>query len=155
VTSSAKARANRRNARKSTGPKTLAGKAIAARNALRHGLTLPVVHDRALAPEVEALARQIEESLGGRAAGVRRHEFAHRIAEAQIDIIRVRHAKLGPVAVLVEDPQASVELLRLDRYERYARRRRALAIRALGGAGKAAAVARRRFDKTKPNGKSQ
>src|SRR5258707_6901139 len=30
---------NRRNAKKSTGPKTAAGLAVASRNALRHGLT--------------------------------------------------------------------------------------------------------------------
>jgi hypothetical protein len=35
VTSPAKIRANRRNAAKSTGPRTRAGKAIVARNALR------------------------------------------------------------------------------------------------------------------------
>ncbi len=39
MTSPARTAANRRNAAKSTGPRTAAGKAIAARNALRHGLT--------------------------------------------------------------------------------------------------------------------
>jgi hypothetical protein len=34
--------ANRRNARKSTGPKTAAGKAASSRNALTHGLTASI-----------------------------------------------------------------------------------------------------------------
>ncbi len=39
MTSEARIRANRRNAKHSTGPATEAGKAVASRNALRHGLT--------------------------------------------------------------------------------------------------------------------
>lgn len=39
MTTPARLAANRRNARKSTGPRTADGKAAAARNALRHGLT--------------------------------------------------------------------------------------------------------------------
>ena len=38
--------ANRRNALKSTGPKSLEGKRISRRNALRHGLTAETVIDR-------------------------------------------------------------------------------------------------------------
>jgi hypothetical protein len=51
--------ANRLNARRSTGPKTAAGKRRASQNALRHGLTLPPP------PEVlrcaDELARPIRE----------------------------------------------------------------------------------------------
>ncbi len=39
MASEAQMAANRRNARKSTGPRTEAGRAVASRNALRHGLT--------------------------------------------------------------------------------------------------------------------
>jgi hypothetical protein len=39
MASKAQIAANRRNAAKGTGPKTAAGKAVASRNALRHGLT--------------------------------------------------------------------------------------------------------------------
>ena len=60
MTSPAKIRANRRNARRSTGPRSRAGKAIAARNSRRHGLTLPVLDEPSLAREVVELARRIE-----------------------------------------------------------------------------------------------
>ena len=39
MTTPAKAKANRRNARRSTGPRTARGKARSSRNALSHGLT--------------------------------------------------------------------------------------------------------------------
>ncbi len=52
-TSEARSEANRRNARKSTGPKTEAGKANSRRNSLKHGLTATVVDlDRGLDLEV-------------------------------------------------------------------------------------------------------
>jgi hypothetical protein len=57
--SARKVSANRANARASTGPKTASGRARAARNALCHGLSLPVYSDPALSEELEALAREI------------------------------------------------------------------------------------------------
>jgi len=89
VTSAAVRAANRANAARSTGPRTRAGKAAVARNALRHGLSLPVLADPALAPEVAALARRI----AGEGASAARHAAAVRIAEAQVDIERVRRVR--------------------------------------------------------------
>ena len=43
MTSYRKIEANRRNALKSTGPKTEAGKQVSRRNAVRHGLTAETV----------------------------------------------------------------------------------------------------------------
>jgi hypothetical protein len=51
--------ANRRNARKSTGPSSGAGKKRASRNAYRHGLTLSITSAAAYAKQLDKLARQI------------------------------------------------------------------------------------------------
>jgi hypothetical protein len=133
MASLAKIRANQRNARKSTGPRTRAGKAIVARNARTHGLNLPAWHDQSLAREVVDLARAIETSVIGAAADATGHALACRIAEAMIDWRRVRLAKLALVATLAADPgdrRALRQLWRLDRYEARAFVRRTRAIRA-------------------------
>ena len=59
MTSERKIRANRANARASTGPKTAQGRAHSARNALRHALSLSVYSDPLVSEEVETLAREI------------------------------------------------------------------------------------------------
>jgi hypothetical protein len=89
LTSERKINANRANARSSTGPQTAQGRARAARNALRHALSLPISSNPALSEEVEALASQI----AGSGADAKTQELARRIAEAQIDLRRVRHAR--------------------------------------------------------------
>ena len=129
MTGARRAFASRANARASTGPKTPDGKARAARNARRHGLSLPVLHDPTLTPEVEDLARKIVTSVAGADADPRRFALACRIAEAQIDLKRVRQAKLPLVADLQADTKAAAGLVRLDRYERRALSRRKFAIR--------------------------
>ena len=59
VTSELKVKANRANSRASTGRRTQSGRVRAARNALRHGLSLPVCSDPVLSEQVDALAREI------------------------------------------------------------------------------------------------
>src|SRR5438034_4280264 len=51
--------ANRRNARKSTGPRSGAGRKRASRNAYRHGLTLSVASSAAVAKQLDKLVRKI------------------------------------------------------------------------------------------------
>jgi len=51
--------ANRRNAMRSTGPRTRSGKARSRANSLRHGLLSKVLVDPALANETDQLARRI------------------------------------------------------------------------------------------------
>src|SRR5947209_1770886 len=82
--------ANRANAARSTGPRTRAGKAVVARNALRRGLSVPVMADPALAGEVAELARRI----AGEDASEPRRAAALRIAETQVDVLRIRRVRL-------------------------------------------------------------
>jgi hypothetical protein len=81
-------KANRANARASTGPKTARGRARSARNAFRHGLSLPVESDQVLGEQVQALTRQI----AGSDTSVHTQILAHKTAEAQVDLLRVRTA---------------------------------------------------------------
>ena len=89
MTSTRKLKTNRANAQASTGPKTVKGKARAAQNACRHGLSLSVFADPALSAEAENLAREI----AGEGTSPDVVGCARRIAEAQIDIVRVRQAR--------------------------------------------------------------
>jgi hypothetical protein len=135
VTSARRRDANRRNARLSTGPRTTAGKARAAQNARRHGLSLPARYDPSRGDEIEVLARAIAGADAD--ADAECLELARRIAEAQIDIIRARSARrdlfpTSPAALLA--PAAIARLAAIDRYERSAWSRRKRAIRAFDDA---------------------
>ena len=100
MTSGRQQRANRANAKSSTGPKTAAGKARAAQNAFRHGLNVPVRSDPLLAPEIEAMARRIS----SRYADDETMEGARRIAEAQFDLNRVRNRRRLLITQFLVDP---------------------------------------------------
>ena len=59
MTSNRKIEANRRNGRKSCGPRTAAGKSIASRNALRHGLAAHTHRQTVPSAEIEQFARAL------------------------------------------------------------------------------------------------
>lgn len=86
--------ANRRNARFSTGPKTPAGKARVAKNGFRHGLATPISSDIALSES----ARRLTIAIAGKEKNEIHLEHAQRIAEAKIDLQRIRRARRGVLA---------------------------------------------------------
>ena len=90
MTSPAKIAANRRNARRSTGPRSAAGKARARRNAFRHGLATPASLDHVAMDRIDdlvvALTRDFPDQL--------EFELATVAAEAQAEIERVRQTKV-------------------------------------------------------------
>jgi hypothetical protein len=81
--------ANKRNARRSTGPRSPAGKKRAGQNAYRHGLTLR--SNATFATQIEKLARKI----AGKAKDAIVLEHARDIAQATIDIARVRRVRVA------------------------------------------------------------
>jgi len=126
MTTSRQQTANLKNARASTGPRTTAGKARAKRNARRHGLAARNRFAGALATHTHALADQI----AGRNASSAVLSAAHRIAEAQIDVVQVRAARQQLIAPSLSDEETFVwsdvakQLRALDRYEQLALSRR-------------------------------
>jgi hypothetical protein len=83
--------ANRRNARKSTGPRSNAAKKRASRNAYRHGLTLSLTSSAVLAKRLDALARKI----AGNSKDEIILEHARAVAQATLDLARVRQVKIA------------------------------------------------------------
>ena len=82
---------NRANAGRSTGPRSAAGKARSAQNALRHGLAVPVMADPDLSREVRDLAQRLGSHHDD-------GELALAIAEAQVDVGRVRMLRHALIA---------------------------------------------------------
>ena len=88
--SPAQIRANRRNAKKSSGPKSVSGKAKSAKNSVTHGLSGTLHNDEIAVAEVEQLASLI---CGGDTSEARL-AAARRIAEEEVKIQRARRMRL-------------------------------------------------------------
>jgi hypothetical protein len=142
--------ANRRNARRSTGPRSRAAKKRSSRNSFRHGLAAGGAANAEQIKQIERLACKI----AGASADFVTLECARTIAQAQFDLAQVGRVKLALMARAKEfsgfemrqdgaaaapptaaDSNADAiqrvlsELIRLDRYERRAAVRRARAQR--------------------------
>lgn len=85
--------ANRANAKKSTGPRTVRGKSRVSRNALRHGLRAMLSPDPAVSAEVTRMAKAI----CGKSTNAALYEAALRVAEYDLLIRRIRAARLAAI----------------------------------------------------------
>jgi hypothetical protein len=118
--------ANRANAKRSTGPKTVAGKRASSRNSFRHGLSAPLQLDPVMSAKVEAIAH----ALAGEQADQDLLTSAADFARAQLELLRIRAARtelaenIGPNCISMQE---LCRIAALDRYERYyfTKRRRA------------------------------
>jgi hypothetical protein len=128
MTSDRKIASNSSNAKKSTGPKSEAGRVRSRLNALRHGLAVSIGSQPSFSDDIEILAMVL---VGEGGLPI---EFARQAAEAQIDLLRVRKIRASRFNAIVGDADAqayaklSENLAKLERYERraFSRRKRAL-----------------------------
>jgi hypothetical protein len=120
--------ANRANAKRSTGPKTSAGKSKASRNAFRHGLSCPLPEDSS--EQLGALSR----ILGSEEADEAQLRYLTEVAHAQLELLRIRKIRSELMAVIdlgSGDRRPLWRLMALDRYERSASTKRRRAARKL------------------------
>ncbi|QDM28145.1 hypothetical protein FNL55_19430 [Tardiphaga sp. vice352] len=112
--------ANRANAKKSTGPRTQAGRARSGQNARVHGLAANSVDLRSN-PEHQ----QVVNVLVGDVANKGRVDAAWNFVDAQVKLRRIAEQRSKAFAEF-ESPTTSINYLQvrraaaLDRYERYA-----------------------------------
>ncbi len=109
----AQIRANRNNAKKSTGPRTEEGKARAAKNSLKHGLlardaVLPGEDPADFDRQLSALEADIQP------ANSLEFELVRQIADAQWRMRRLTRLETGFLAAAVDDQRRHLEKRRPD-----------------------------------------
>ena len=123
--------ANLKNAKKSTGPRSEAGRKASRRNARRHGLAIDIDADPAFHEDIEKLAKALSLSCGMENVD----ECAREAAGAEIDLVRIRKIRASLFETLIENyatsgslAELNDKLAKLDRYESraFSRRKRAL-----------------------------
>jgi hypothetical protein len=127
--------ANRRNAKRSTGPVTAEGKSRSSQNALRHGLS----RRGTVSPDDAADIREFALQMVGEEASPLETTLARAAAEAQLDLLRVGSERQRLFESLMSSQAKRVLKIdkslraigRLARYERAARGRRKKALDAL------------------------
>ena len=115
--------ANLRNAQRSTGPRTAAGKSTSSRNALRHGLSRPQEMNAATEADIHQLTNEIV----GHCDNNYQLRYANEAATALLDLIRIRKVRTEMLAAMnlaKATPDELQRLLALHRYESRARTRR-------------------------------
>jgi hypothetical protein len=121
--------ANRANAKRSTGPKTAAGKLRSSRNSFRHGLSALAIWDQAASAKMDLIAGDLASRKAARDPLTSAADFA----EAHMEILRIRAIRTEQWSNISREedegynPKELKRLAALDRYERYAltKRRRA------------------------------
>jgi hypothetical protein len=144
--SAAKRAANRCNARRSTGPRTAAGKARSAQNARRHGLTSRSFED----PALLSAAADLAQAIMGTRSDAESRACAMSIARAQIRMLHARLARRDLYDSGLGWGALTRRLASLFRHERRARSRRKFAIRAFDASASRIA-SRQDAATTKPN----
>lgn len=111
---------NRENAKKSTGPKTKAGKRKSSRNAFRHGLAIAISSQSTFTNTINRLTQALSRDAHPNAG------IAREIAEAEVDLLRIRAIRASHFTAT--GPWLAEDLRKLARYEQraYSRRKRAL-----------------------------
>jgi hypothetical protein len=125
--------ANRSNAKKSTGPRSKAGRQASRRNALRHGLAIDIRTDPAYNDDIEQLAKMMSRASGRQSVSDRG------AAEAVLDLSRIRKIRASLFETIYFSDTAAPDrltelndkLAKLERYERRAFSRRNRAMRAM------------------------
>jgi len=92
--------ANRENARRSTGPRSAAGKRRSAGNAFRHGLAVPIEALGEFGEDIERLARLVCPDCAPQLL-----PLAREFAAATLDLKRIRQARFTIERRMLEDPQ--------------------------------------------------